>query len=146
MLPSKPPNEVASYRPISLLLIIEKMLLKRMKAHLSDITPNHQFGFRENHGTIEQVHRIVDADRWKTRNIAQPSFWTLARHLTRFGMRALLYKGKKMLPHSFYHIIKSYLSKRCFEVKFNDELSDLHVVINACDLYSHTGHVSTGYT
>lgn len=31
-----------------------------MKAHLNEIIPNHQFEFRANHGTTEQVHRIVD--------------------------------------------------------------------------------------
>ena len=25
-----------------------------------NIIPEHQFGFRKNHGTIEQVHQIVD--------------------------------------------------------------------------------------
>ncbi|GBP54816.1 RNA-directed DNA polymerase from mobile element jockey [Eumeta japonica] len=32
----------------------------RMREHLTEIIPSHQFGFREGHGTIEQVHRLVD--------------------------------------------------------------------------------------
>lgn len=62
--PGKSPNEISSYRPISLMSttgkLFEKILLKRMKEHLSSIIPAHQFGFRENHGTVEQVHRLVD--------------------------------------------------------------------------------------
>lgn len=30
-----------------------------------------------------------------------------------------------MLPHSFFQILKTYLSDRCFEVKYNGEYSDL---------------------
>ncbi|XP_052743468.1 probable RNA-directed DNA polymerase from transposon BS isoform X1 [Bicyclus anynana] len=62
--PGKPPQKASSYRPISLLPVIgklfERILLNRMKEHLSTVLPNHQFGFREKHGTVEQVHRIVD--------------------------------------------------------------------------------------
>ncbi|GBP66443.1 RNA-directed DNA polymerase from mobile element jockey [Eumeta japonica] len=35
-------------------------VLNRMRKHLTEIIPTHQFGFREGHGIIEQVHRLVD--------------------------------------------------------------------------------------
>jgi len=60
--PGKPVNEVTSYRPISLLPILsklfEKLLLKRLKPILDkkQIIPTHQFGFRNKHSTIDQVH------------------------------------------------------------------------------------------
>lgn len=63
--PEKNLEEVILYRPISLLPVIskvfEKLLLKRIKPELEkDKTiPDHQFGFREQHSTIEKVHRIV---------------------------------------------------------------------------------------
>jgi hypothetical protein len=62
--PGKPPHEPTSYRPISLLPItiklFERLFLKRIsKEHdLSTLLPSHQFGFREHHSTIHQVHRI----------------------------------------------------------------------------------------
>lgn len=62
----KDPNELMSYRPISLLPIIsklfEKLLLKRMRIIIEDkeLIPNHQFGFRQKHSTIDQVHRITN--------------------------------------------------------------------------------------
>jgi hypothetical protein len=62
----KPPNEVASYRPISLLQIIsklfEKLLLKRLKPLIEskNLKPCHQFGFRNNHATTDQIHRITN--------------------------------------------------------------------------------------
>lgn len=57
---------LASYRPISLLPIFsklfEKLLLKRLLPILenNNIIPAHQFGFRQNHGTTEQCHLIID--------------------------------------------------------------------------------------
>lgn len=64
--PGKPPLEVASYRSISLLpnisKLFEKLLLKRLKPIIESkqLIPSHQFGFRKEHSTIDQVHRITD--------------------------------------------------------------------------------------
>ncbi|GBP95964.1 RNA-directed DNA polymerase from mobile element jockey [Eumeta japonica] len=49
--PGKPAHDVTSYRPISLLPVVgkllEKIVLNRMREHLTEIIPTHQFGFRE---------------------------------------------------------------------------------------------------
>ena len=64
--PGKPPNEVKSYRPISLLPIISKLFEKTLQTRLittlenKETIPTHQFGFRPLHSTIEQIHRVVD--------------------------------------------------------------------------------------
>ena len=63
--PGKPPNIITSYRPISLLPVLSKLLEKMFQARLmpiinrKELIPKHQFGFRESHSTIDQVHRIV---------------------------------------------------------------------------------------
>jgi hypothetical protein len=63
--PSKDPKEVKSYRPISLLAIIakllEKLLLRRITPNFaaSDWIHHHQFGFRRAHSTIQQRHRLT---------------------------------------------------------------------------------------
>jgi hypothetical protein len=63
--PGKPPNELTSYWPISLLPIVskvfEEILLKRLLPMLENnrLIPNHQFCFRKKQSTIEQTHRIV---------------------------------------------------------------------------------------
>jgi hypothetical protein len=55
----KSPNELTSYRPISLLLIVskvfEKLLLKTLlpKIENNRLIPNHLFGFRQRHFTVE---------------------------------------------------------------------------------------------
>ncbi|KMQ85369.1 reverse transcriptase, partial [Lasius niger] len=64
--PGKPPTEVASYRPISLLPIMskvfERLFLIRLMPIIQEreLIPSHQFGFRNKHSTIEQVHRITN--------------------------------------------------------------------------------------
>ncbi|MGR0295350.1 RNA-directed DNA polymerase, partial [Klebsiella pneumoniae] len=63
--PSKEPTEKKSYRPISLLPVIsklfEKLFLKRLSPLLEErnLLPHHQFGCRQRHSTVEQVHRIT---------------------------------------------------------------------------------------
>jgi hypothetical protein len=63
--PGKPPNELISYRSISLLLIVskvfEKLLLKKLLpiVEINRLIPNHQFNFRQRHSTIEQTHQVV---------------------------------------------------------------------------------------
>jgi hypothetical protein len=62
--PEKLPNELTSYWPTSLLPIIskvfEKLLLKRLLpiVEINRLIPNHQFGFRQRHSTIQQTHRV----------------------------------------------------------------------------------------
>ena len=64
--PEKNLSEVESYRLISLLPIIsklfEKLILKRLKPTLDqrNLIRSHQFDFRNNHSTIDQIHCITD--------------------------------------------------------------------------------------
>jgi hypothetical protein len=62
--PGKPPNELTSYRLISLLPIASKVFEKILLKMLLPVVENnrlirsHQF-FRQRHSTKEQTHRIV---------------------------------------------------------------------------------------
>jgi len=64
--PGKPAEEITSYRPIDLLPMVSKLFQKyfptRNKPILQEtrIIPDHHFGFRQKHTTIEQVHRITN--------------------------------------------------------------------------------------
>jgi hypothetical protein len=61
--PGKPAENVKSCRPISplpfLSKVFEKLFITRIRPILqsTQIIPDHQFGFRRKHTTIEQVHR-----------------------------------------------------------------------------------------
>lgn len=60
--PDKPDEDItSSYRPISLLPVMSKLFEKILSKRLKPIItiPNHQFGFCNQHSTIEQVHRIT---------------------------------------------------------------------------------------
>ena len=64
--PGKQPTEASSYGPISPLPIMSKVfdriLLRRLDEtiHIDGLLPLHQFGFRNNHSTIQQCHRVVN--------------------------------------------------------------------------------------
>lgn len=63
--PNKCLTSATSYRPISLLSsvskVLEKVLLKIIRDHveIDHIIPDEQFGFRPNHCTTHQLYRIV---------------------------------------------------------------------------------------
>jgi len=131
--PGKSPNDIKGYRPISLLPIIskifEKILLKRLKPVIetNNLIPNHQFGFRNNHSTIQQVHRIVEIieKTLETRKVCSSVFLDVAQAFDRVWHRGLQCKLHQMLPEEWYLILKSYLENRHFRVKVEDEYSEL---------------------
>ena len=66
--PNKSESSLSSYRPISLLVtfskVFERILSRRMSPILAElnIIPEHQFGFRSGHGTVEQCNRITKSN------------------------------------------------------------------------------------
>ena len=64
--PVKDPTDVSSYRPVSLLPTISKVLEKLIYKQITKDTcqqgwiPHHQFCFRRAHSTIQQSHRLTD--------------------------------------------------------------------------------------
>ena len=114
--PGKPPYEPTSYRPISLLPITSKLferLLKRIsKEHdLSTLLLSHQFGFRERHSTIHQVHRIVNeiATSLEEKKYCNAVFLDISQAFDRIWYPGLLYKLKHKLTSNYYLLLKSYL-------------------------------------
>lgn len=134
--PGKPSELVTSFRPISLLPIaaklFEKLLLTRLKPimKLTNIIPNHQFGFREMHATTEQVHRVykVIRDALERKEFCTSAYLDITQAFDKVWHPGLLYKLKKLLPHTYYELIKSYLEQRHFLVKFNEEQTPLYTI------------------
>jgi hypothetical protein len=95
-------NEVASYLPTSLLLILSKpfetLFFNGLKndTKLQDLIPDYQFGFREHHSTIRKIHRTVNkiAVSLEKNNSAQRRFWILPRHLIKSGTLDFYIKSK----------------------------------------------------
>jgi hypothetical protein len=131
--PDKPPNDRKSYRPISLLPVIsklfERLLLKRLKLIIEhrNLIPQHQFGFREKHSTIDQVHRITDVieNTLENKKICSGIFLDVAQAFDKVWHRGLLYKLQRDLPKQFFMILKSYIEDRYFRVKHEEEYSEL---------------------
>lgn len=134
--PGKPHEEVTSYRPISLLpclsKLFEKLLLQRLKPILVErqIIPDHQFGFRHEHATIEQVHRIVDVIResLERKQYCSALFLDISQAFDKVWHPGLLYKLKKLLPHPYYMLLKSYLTERTFRVKHQNTYTTVHEI------------------
>ncbi|KAL4136298.1 hypothetical protein QTP88_007846 [Uroleucon formosanum] len=133
--PGKPPELPSSYRPISLLpflaKILEKILLKRINQIISEkkTIPNTQFGFRTNHSALHQVHRIVDniASTLENKHYCNALFLDVAEAFDRVWHKGLLYKIR-FLPAPLFLTIESFLSRRSFQVRFEDELSTIHPI------------------
>lgn len=134
--PGKEPEEVSSYRPISLLPMLskafEKMFLQRLKPIIIErkLIPDHQFGFREKHSTVEQVHRLVNAINisMEDRTYCTAAFLDVSQAFDKVWHRGLCAKLKRLLPAAYYKVLKSYLEDRQFYVQFKNESSELRSI------------------
>ena len=126
--PGKPIHETSSYRPISLLPTLSKLFGKlptnRLLPLLEDpkTLPDHRFGFRKQHSTIEQIHRITHyiSQTLEKKKYCSEVFLDIQQVFDKVWHEGLLYKLKKVLPHTYYSILKSHLTKRQFVVKYLD--------------------------
>lgn len=131
--PGKPPNETTSYRPISLLPVLskvfEKLLVKRINPIIESrhLIPNHQFGFRTQHSTIDQVHRITDVieKALEEKKVCSVIFLDVAQAFDKVWHEGLIHKLRKQLPVQYADILQSYISDRYFRIKQEDEYSEL---------------------
>lgn len=130
--PGKEPTNVMSYRPISLLpsisKLLEKLVLHRINEDLDpqEWIPDHQFGFRQAHSTIQQTHRIAHAINKAIENKQYCSavFLDVSQAFDKVWHPGLLYKIKRILPTSYFNLFKSYLSERQFQIKVGEEKSN----------------------
>lgn len=134
--PGKPAEEVSSYRPISLLPILSKLFERLFLSRLlpviesKKLIPSHQFGFRNQHATIEQIHRVINVinlDLHKKR-YCSAAFLDITQAFDKVWHLGLLYKIKRNIPYQFYEILKSYLSQRFFQIKCESSTSDIQPI------------------
>lgn len=129
--PGKDHFQVSSYRPISLLpvlsKVLEKLILTRMNKVIEEhsLLPDHQFGFRGKHSTIEQVHRVVGKIRQtlELKQYCSATFLDVQQAFDRVWHEGLLYKIKANFPHNYFTLLKSYLEGRIFQVIINNSSS-----------------------
>jgi len=131
--PGKPPHEASSYRPISLLPVMsklfEKLLIKRLKPIIvrKNLIPDHQFGFRSKHSTIDQVHRITNVIEkvLEEKKVCAAIFLDVAQAFDKVWHEGLACKLKTILPKQYTEILDSYLTERFFRIKQGDAYSEL---------------------
>lgn len=131
--PGKPRNAPTSYRPISLLPAISKVIERAIHGRLKTITetkkiiPDHQFGFRTKHCCTYQLARLTE-DIKSGMNLSKPTgaiFLDIEKAFDRVWHQGLIYKMKKAhYPGKLINVIKSYLEERRFVIKIDTEKSD----------------------
>ena len=134
--PGKIPTDVKSYRPISLLPVASKVMETLFLSRLMPIVnskcliPKHQFGFRKEHSTIEQVHRLVEKIlvSFDKKEYCTAAFLDISQAFDRVWHNGLLYKIKTTIPINYYVLIESYLNSRCFLVKSGTEYSSIRPI------------------
>jgi len=132
--PGKDHTLTSSYRPISLLLclskLFEKCLLTRIIPYFRrhNSIPAHQFGFREKHGTIEQVNRITSKiqSAFENREYCTAVFLKVPQAFDRVWLDGLMHKIKIVLPNNTHKLLKSYLYNRIFIVRCITSMSAEH--------------------
>lgn len=132
--PDKPPENVTSYRPISLLPIMskifEKLLLKRLEPFLAGKIPDHQFGFRKSHSTIDQCHRVTTYinQALEQKKYCVAAFLDVAQAFDRVWHDGLLLKLSAVLPVNMCQLLRSYLENRTFRVCDGSDKSSVYPI------------------
>jgi hypothetical protein len=132
----KYPKELTSYRPISLLstvnIIFEKLLLRRINTDLKpdDWIPPHQFGFRNQHSTVQQTHRIIHTihKALEDKQYCASVFLDVSQAFDKVWHAGFLFKIKKVFPIQYFRLLKSYLSDREFRTRVNEEVSSQYTI------------------
>lgn len=131
--PGKPAELATSYRPISLLPVLskvfERVFLKRLNKVIKNrsLIPTHQFGFRTQHSTVEQINRVYQyaRDALERKEYCTAAFLDITQAFDKVWHTGLLYKLKIQLPHSHFSVLRSYILDRSFMVKVVNNVTDL---------------------
>ena len=124
--PGKDPTSPSSYRPISLLSslskIMERVILFQINDHIEDnnILPKQQFGFRQKFSTVHQLHRIIThgKDKLKNKESTGMLLMDVEKAFDRVWHDGLIHKMIKFeFPNRLIKLIYSFLSNRQFHVK-----------------------------
>lgn len=130
--PDKPAHLPSSYRPISLLStlskVLERIILSRVKSHLEshNIIPSIQHGFQEGRSTTTQLYQLINDLRRKLRNKLSIGILLLdiEKAFDRVWSNGLLSKMIDIkLPAYLIKIAQCYLTDRTFQLYVQGSLS-----------------------
>lgn len=115
----------SSYRPISMLSILDKIFEKIILARVSEfveannIINREQFGFRKGHSTVHQIKRVVNivTENKKKRKSTGVVLLDIEKAFDSVWHDGVVFKLNKFnFPIYLQKIIKSFLKDRCFSV------------------------------
>lgn len=136
--PGKDPTIPSSYRPISLLSSISKLLERIIHKRLShfieenNIFINEQFGFRFGHSTVHQVHRITNYIISNRNNKLSTgmALLDLQRAFDSVWQEALISKINNYdFPTYLVKMVCSFLNNRKFFVQILGSKSNVHNIL-----------------
>lgn len=148
IIPEKNSSDITSYSPISLLQILSKILEKTFHKRLTFIVyerkliSSHQYGFRKEHRTIEQTERLV----YKINDLESERYFSAAsiditQAFDKVWHTGLFYKLKCTFPHPEYTLLKSYLTDRIFQVRYQEEYNKLYTTQSGITQGSNLGPI-----
>ena len=95
-----------------------------------NIIPDHQFGFRRQHATIEQIHRVVHTilEAYEKGQYCTAAFLDISQAFDKVWHQGLLCKLHTIFPTNIYDILRSYLHQRRFLIRYRGAHSPLRPV------------------
>ena len=138
--PDKPPEDPASYRPVSLtevwIRLFERILKKHIAAHLNEIQfiSPHQHGFVEGKSTftnlLENQERILE-DLEKGAPVIHAIYLDLKRAFDRCPFKLLIQRMKMAgITNKVLKYISNFLRDRTFRVIANGSISEKRPVLS----------------
>ena len=136
--PNKPKNDFSSYRPISLISCISKLLEKIINnriitwAENNNILPPCQSGFRKNNSCQDHIARF---DQYITENFNKKQhtgcvMFDLEKAFDKASHQGIMYKLRKAnLPSNLLNWIQNFLNDRSFFVAWNATHSRLYDIL-----------------
>lgn len=113
--PRKSDEEVPSHKPMRLLpmlsKILEKLSLARLKPQLEKLIP--------------QINNTFESKKYRS-----AAFLDITQAFDKVSHHEPLSKLKVQLPAPIYKVLQSYLTKRYFMVKQNEEVTDLYPILS----------------
>jgi hypothetical protein len=112
--------------------VCEKLVLKRLLETVENnlFIPNHQFGFRERHTTIEQTCRIVQRlnEALENKQYCSEALLDTSQALGKLWHTGLLFKLRWFVPLNYFSLLISYLHSRHFLMRVESEYTELSSV------------------
>ncbi|GAB0086262.1 hypothetical protein DMENIID0001_002810 [Sergentomyia squamirostris] len=103
--------------------------MKRLRPMIAkkNLIPSHQFGFREEHGTVEQVHRLVNEVQlaFEKKQYCSALFADVSQAFDKTWHEGLIHKLRSHLSSGYSDILESFLKDRTFYIKQGSEQTDL---------------------